>query len=98
MPPAPFDARLKDYLDWAVKGAVTALSSGAFAAVFWGLDAEVRLDAHDAYASRLSSLEARDEAYDEVRIELAVLKSQQADNTKKLDRIEGLLLQIANPR
>ena len=103
MPRLPSDSdRFKDYIDWAVRGAVGALCTGSVALVYWGVDIQTRV--HDLEGTALdnkadvSTLIEKQDSYQQVRVDLAVIQSQSMDNAKKLERIENLLLQISGPK
>lgn len=102
MPRLPSDSdRFKDYIDWAVRGAVGGLCTGAIALVYWGVDIQTRLhdvEVNDQHSSAdISTLVEKQDSYQQVRVDLAVIQAQSMDNAKKLERIETLLLQISGP-
>lgn len=98
MPPVvePVTSRMKEYVDWAVRGAVGGLCTGALALVVWGVDVQTRL--HDAelsnvdLISRVAKLETKQDGYQDLRTDIAVLKTQLDAQDKKFDRIEALLM------
>ena len=84
-------SRFRDYLDWAFKGLVTALVSGAIAIAAWGFDAEHRLDNLEKLDGRVAKVEGREESYQELRTEIAVLKTKLDSQSATLDRLVRML-------
>ena len=90
--------RLKEYVDWAVRGAVVALLTAAMATARWSINTEQRIHDLEAAASSLSSrvatLEAKDDGYQQIRLDIAVIKTQLDQQGKQQERIESLLTKL----
>lgn len=86
-------------MDWVVKGLVAALCAGAMTTFSWGIGIQTRV--HDLesgaaeHSEDIEKLSETQDSYQQLRVDLAVLQSQSADNMKKLDRIETLLLRLS---
>lgn len=98
MTPVGDGSRVKEYVDWAVRGAVGGLCTGALAVVVWGFDVQTRLHDLEVKASEASSnvavLQGKEDGYQQLRTDIAVIKSQLDTQDKKYDRIEALLMQL----
>ena len=95
-------SRFNDYVDWAVRGLVAGLCAGGLSGLSWAITVDTRI--HDlqaigaANAKNIQSLEEQEATAINVRVDLAVLQTQQADHSKKLDRIEALVSKLVEKR
>lgn len=87
------------WVDWATKGLVSALLAGSLAFARWGINTEQRVHdlegEHKTMGERITALESKQDGYQQIRTDLAVMQSKQEDANKKMERIEELLLQLS---
>jgi hypothetical protein len=93
------DPRIKEYVDWAVRGTTAGLFAATLATARWAINTEQRvhdLEAEVATAnSKIAVLEAKDDGYQQLRTDIAVIKSQLDGQDKKYDHIESLLTDLS---
>lgn len=104
MSAAPVPARPETYTvaakwaDWAIRGAVVALCTAAVAGAKWGITMERNQhDADQVQSStgiRVAKLEARDDSYQQLRTDIAVIKEQLDQQKAQNIRIEDLLSRL----
>ena len=63
MAPVGDGSRVREYIDWAVRGIVSGLIVAAIASFAWSKDTEARLDTVEKLEPRIVRLEARDDSY-----------------------------------
>lgn len=93
-PTAPLrftNGTLTNWIDWALKGTVGGLCAGLAAVATWGFDTEARMDNVERFDVRITKLEAREDGYQALQVDLAVMKTQLASQDKALDHITKLL-------
>lgn len=90
--------RLKEYIDWAVRGIVVGLLTATMATARWAVNTEQRI--HDleaintALASEVTALKVKDDGYQQIRTDIAVIKTQLDLQGKQQERIEVLLTKL----
>ena len=94
----PTESRLASTLEWAFRGVVAALCGGALGVATWGYDVSTRLHdlegQHVAMTAKIAALEAKDDGYQQLRTDIAVIKSQLDEQSQKWGRMESLLLRL----
>lgn len=95
MPPSDNSSRVKEYIDWAVRGAVGGLCAGSLAVIGWGFQVETRIhdleQETDQDHSTLIALEAKETGYTELDKEIAVMQSKLDTQKEQIDHITKLL-------
>lgn len=94
------NARVKEYIDWAVRGLVAGLLASSIATAKWAINNEQRVHDLEAWKGsameRLATLEAKDDSYQHIRTDIAVLKTKIDQQTEQQKRIEDLIQRIAH--
>lgn len=89
------DPRMKDYLDWAVRGLVVALLTAMMATARWAINTEQRLHDLEQLNARIVVLESKEDSYQQLRTDIAVIRTQLDNQDKKYDHIEELLSSLS---
>lgn len=93
------DPRVKEYVDWAVRGVVAALLATIVAMAQWAFNTEQRV--HDLEATlgaaqgRISVLEAKEDGYQQLQTDIAVIHAQLDGQDIRYANIERLLTHLA---
>lgn len=89
------DPRMKDYIDWAVRGLVVALLTATMATARWAINTEQRLHDLEQLNARIVVLESKEDSYQQLRTDIAVIRTQLDNQDKKYDHIEELLTSLS---
>lgn len=83
--------RAKEYVDWAVKGIVGALCTGLLATALWSFNTEARVANTEKFEGRIASLEAKEDSYRKLALDIAVVQTKLDSQDRQLERIAKLL-------
>lgn len=92
MPPdAVVTDKAREYLDWAAKGVIGALCTGLIATALWSFNTEARVANTEKFEVRIASLEAKEDGYRKLALDIAVVQTKLDSQDRQLERIAKLL-------
>lgn len=91
--PTSFDHRgtLIDWITWATRGTIGVLGTAVVAISLWGFNAESRIANAEKFDARIAKLEAREDNYTKLALDIAVVQTKLDAQDRQLERIAKLL-------
>lgn len=90
-PVAEHHGTLIDWITWATRGLLGSLGVAVLAIAAWGFNAEARISDVEKLEVRLVKLEAKEDSYAKLALDIAVVQTKLDAQDRQLERIAKLL-------
>jgi len=82
---------LIDWITWATRGLLGSLGAAVLALALWGFNAESRIASTEKFEVRLVKLEEKEDSYQKLALDIAVVQTKLDAQDRQLERIAKLL-------